>query len=280
MSFKKFDPTTSFSRLLLGLKKVLFVGVYLLSLINLPYSLAAPAHQMAEGTEGILPEEWWINSLPFSSDPNLNNGNSSASTNDALLLEAINVQAASALDVANQIVDEYAVRVLRKRNFTEFYEEWRPTIIDEWTWLPTPQTLHKELHGGIDKSYLETLKVEDIGRILNNSYRYLQMTAVGLEQIVIDKSKEDFLYANFNQSRFKLRLVLTEIQNALVEHDMYSLSEDNLRMDSIPLDLRSLTTNYTLQITRDGVIFVSYINTLEYVIQVSDYLKNQLSQSS
>lgn len=122
-------------------------------------------------------------------------------------------------------------------------------------------------------------QAENIGHILGDCYRYLQKTAIGLEQIVIDKDKEDSLYANFSESRNWLRLVLTEVQNAIFDHDMYSISEDNLRMDIIPNGFRSLNNNVTLQTMRDGIIFITYINTLDYVRQVSEHLKNQLQSS-
>lgn len=62
--------------------------------------------------EGRLPEEWWINPLPLPSGTNLSNSNSNASANDSMLLQAIDAATTSALDKANQLMEEYVSTIL------------------------------------------------------------------------------------------------------------------------------------------------------------------------
>lgn len=86
----------------------------------------------------------------------------------------------------------------------------------------------------------------------------------------------DAFAQQFNETYHNLLLVLTEVQVAIVELGLKTLS--NIRRSHIPDEYRDVEDNMTKRNLRDFIIYRDYMNALEYVIQVVEYFSSKEEQ--
>lgn len=114
---------------------------------------------------------------------------------------------------------------------------------------------------------------------LLNSYEYLQTIAVGLEQLVWDQEDEEApFYGKFKDMEFKLRALLCEIQVAILERGI--VMRPDVRRDVMTEAFRDMNRTTSSITLRDWLIFRDFMNALEYVIQVFNFLQETLWRSS
>ncbi|KMQ93553.1 unpaired-like protein [Lasius niger] len=149
-------------------------------------------------------------------------------------------------------------------------------IKKHYDWLPS--SIPKELGETLNQEYLQTL---DLDEELVKTYEFMQLYAMGLEQMVWDQEILGIKFAtDFKECEFKLRSVLCEIQNAIMERGI--MPRPNVNRDRMPPEYRAddLRRDTTCRITRDWVIFRDYMNGLEYVKEVFAYLRSRYIQSN
>lgn len=212
----------------------------------------------------------WINPCGIDVDGALHDLNvQMPKVSDLELLTPIINQARIALSKANQFKDSFAQKVFNT-NFEQLHENWKGTRYD---WLPNQSQIPKNLNDPVSEEHLQSLKMDNA---LVDTYQYLQMIAVGLEQIVRDQERENGpFFQHFNQSEYNLRLVLCELQMAIYERRIHDQMRPDITRDAMPFYLRNETVD-TSRNLRDWIIYREYMNTLEYVIQVFDNFKSKL----
>ncbi|KAK0159813.1 hypothetical protein PV327_010886 [Microctonus hyperodae] len=154
----------------------------------------------------------------------------------------------------------------------EVHTMWKNSHYD---WLPNQKAIPKQLGEHLPKEYLDKLNPEELDRILLDIYQYLQLYAVGLEQIVWDQ--DDYRLGagkNFSDAEFKLRTVLCEVQVALEERGVQPRVE--VTRAAMSNEYRLLGRSTTYRNVRDWLIFRDYMNGLEFLIEVFDHLRQKL----
>ncbi|KAF5289062.1 hypothetical protein FQR65_LT11922 [Abscondita terminalis] len=248
------------------LHQALIVGIYLLSIVSVPCSLSAPT-RLNDMTDQSHPK--WINPCGIDIDGALHDLNvQMPKVSDLELLKPIVNQAQIALSKANQFKDSFAHSAFNT-NLKEVHENWKETGYD---WLPNQSQVPKHLNEPVPKEHLEALELDSA---LIDTYHYLQVIAVGLEQIVQDQERESGpFFQNFNQSEYNLRLVLCELQMAIYERRVHGQMGPDITRDVMPKYLRNETGN-TSRNVRDWIIFREYMNILEYIIEVFEHFKDK-----
>ncbi|KAK5650164.1 hypothetical protein RI129_001193 [Pyrocoelia pectoralis] len=249
------------------LHQVLIVGIYLISLVSVPYSLSAPT-RLEDMTDTDQPK--WINPCGIDMGAVLHTLNIEVpKVSDLDLLTSIINQARIALSKANQFKDDFAQQIFNS-NIEQLHKNWKQA---RYEWLPQDSQIPKSLNEPVTEEHLEMLKMDNA---LVDTYEHLQKIAVGLEQVVQDQEREGGpLVDNFKQSELNLRLVLCELQMATYERGIHSKLHPDVTRDLMPDYLRNDKVN-TSRNLRDWIIYRDYMNTLEYVIQVFDYFKSKL----
>lgn len=254
-------------RAVVGSTQTLLSGIYIIAiLVNLPYLIAAPTYknQMAKDE---VPEKW-INPLGF--DDSVVLDNESILTGQVLLTRILD-QTHIALNEANETKDEFANRVFNLDS-ERLHETWKKADYD---WLPQNKDLHKKLDTPVEEEHLSALGFDDA---LVNSYHYLQMIAVGLEQLVKDQGEDGPFLDRFSRSEYNLLLVLQEIQAAIIERGVNYKMQPDVRRYNMPESLR-VENNATTRNVRDWIIYRDYLNLLQYIWEVFRYLKSKVYSS-
>nr|CAD7568370.1 unnamed protein product [Timema californicum] len=156
----------------------------------------------------------------------------------------------------------------------EHHDAWKSSNYD---WLPN---LPKGLGEKVPEENLQTLELanalfmlsstaEDgeievrisLDAALKDTYEYLQMFAVGLEQVVIDQKENggEFLQ-EFKDTEFKVRATLCEIQVAMVERNVTPKAD--VTREIMGEELRMMG-NSSYRNLRDWLIFRDYMNGLD-----------------
>ncbi|EZA52733.1 hypothetical protein X777_07114 [Ooceraea biroi] len=158
-----------------------------------------------------------------------------------------------------------SVKDVFKSDLHEFHSTWKH---NRYEWLPGPSEIPKSLGEHLSLEHLQSLTLDEA---LLNAYEYLQKFAVGLEQIVWDQEDHQLKYRNeFKETEYKLRTVLCEIQVALVERGI--TQRPDITRDIMVPSIRNMDSE-TYRDLRDWMIFRDYMNGLEYVVQVFEYLR-------
>nr|XP_046487515.1 uncharacterized protein LOC124221492 isoform X2 [Neodiprion pinetum] len=187
--------------------------------------------------------------------------------NDAQLLSQVVIQAKTALMHAEIFRDDFLNKTFRT-TFAKIHSDWK---MYRYSWLPSKQDIPKELNELLAKEDLEKLELD---KALLDAYTYMQTFAVGLEQIVWDQNDNDSeFHKQFADTEFKLRTVLCELQAALVERGVKP--RPDVTRAVMGADIRGYKDESTRSV-RDWVIFRDYMNGLEYIIQVFEYLGDRL----
>lgn len=187
---------------------------------------------------------------------------------DVQLLTQVVVQAKTALMHAQLFRDDYIKRTFNI-DFADLHSQWKNS---HYEWLPSNTEIPKQLGEQLEQEYLDSLELD---RALLDAYGYMQKYAVGLEQIVWDQEDNGLEFRKqFEDTEFKLRTVLCELQVALMERAV-ALRPDVTR-DAMSAEYRNMSSTATYRNLRDWMIFRDYMNGLEYVVQVFEHLRRSL----
>lgn len=188
---------------------------------------------------------------------------------DDQLLQQIILQATTA-KMHTELFRERYVQDVFKLDLHELHSTWKH---NHYEWLPGPTEIPKNLGEDVSLEHLQSLTLDEA---LLNAYEYLQKFAVGLEQIVWDQEDHQLKYRNeFKETEYKLRTVLCEIQVALVERGI--TPRPDVTRDIMVPSIRNMDSE-TYRDLRDWMIFRDYMNGLEYVVQIFEYLRAQSMQ--
>ncbi|XP_033219441.1 uncharacterized protein LOC117174433 [Belonocnema kinseyi] len=189
---------------------------------------------------------------------------------DDQLLAQVVVQAKTALMHAQLFRDDY-IKEMFTTNFDDLHTSWKSNRYD---WLPGLREIPKQLGEALSQDYLNKLEIRNLDTILLDTYEYMQIFAVGLEQIVWDQEDYNLRFQQqFQDTEFKLRTVLCELQVALIERAV-PLRPDVPRSVMGP-QFRNMTEN-TYRHLRDWLIFRDYMNGLEFIVQVFEHFRQVL----
>ncbi|XP_015189043.1 PREDICTED: uncharacterized protein LOC107073103 [Polistes dominula] len=212
----------------------------------------------------------WVNPCglaaeDFNSDPEIEQ------LKDFDLVSQIIVQSQTALSHTSLFREDF-VKECFKSDFENLHAQWKEVSYD---WLPNFPELPKRLGEQLDVKHLEGSSMDEM---LLKAYRFLQIFAVALEQIVWDQEENNLpFFKYFREAELKLRAVLCEVQAALVERAV-PLGNDVTR-DVMAEEYRSTASSATFRNLRDFLILRDYINCLEYVNQLCEYLRTTLPPS-
>lgn len=187
---------------------------------------------------------------------------------DRDLLGQIILTAKIALTEAENFREDYVQKTF-SADFEQHHQLWRSQRYD---WLPNVDQIPKNLGEVTPSNHLEALELDES---LLNSYEYLQTIAVGLEQLVWDQEDEEApFYGKFKDMEFKLRALLCEIQVAILERGI--VMRPDVRRDVMTEAFRNMNRTTSSITLRDWLIFRDFMNALEYVIQVFNFLQETL----
>ncbi|XP_067209427.1 uncharacterized protein [Linepithema humile] len=217
----------------------------------------------------------WVNPCGLAAETVTYDGDSSTDVvqlQDDQLLQQVVVQAKTALSHAKLFRDNYVRRTF-KMEFDDMHATWKDSHYD---WLPGLNEIPKHLGEKLDQKYLDTLELD---KALLDAYEYMQKYAVGLEQIVWDQEEHHLeFHKQFQDTEYELRTVLCELQVALVERGV--MSRQDVTRDAMSSEYRAMSSSSTFRNLRDWLIFRDYMNGLEYVEQIFEYLRKHLPMQS
>lgn len=102
----------------------------------------------------------------------------------------------------------------------------------------------------------------------------MQRYAVGLQLILKDQDEMSKFSNQFKEASDQLNVLICELQTAL--HERQLEVPDNVDEDIIPEEYKQYNDD-TSKNLRDFVIYEKYLNGLEYLIQVFQNMKDQMS---
>ncbi|XP_071449434.1 uncharacterized protein [Hetaerina americana] len=186
---------------------------------------------------------------------------------DEQLISGILIEAKDALMHAEMWRREYVNQTFNV-DFVQHHEAWRT---NRYSWLPTLDDIPKELEEQVPEDHLETLNFVDA---LKNIFTYMQKYACGLEQVTWDlEDKHSSFSKNFKNAELQVRDIICEIEVALIEKG--EKVPIDVQRNIMPKEFRSVS-HATHRNLRDWLIFRDYMNGVEYVIQVFEFLKTKL----
>lgn len=198
---------------------------------------------------------------PHNDSPNGGNGLDTNVTPTKELLDRIVYQTGITFRKAQDFKEDFAQKTFNQNADQVSFNN------NVFEWLPSKDEIPKELGNFVSMDHLSSLALDET---LLNTYEYLQKIAVGLEQILWDQQDYhgDFVQ-QFKDSENHLRLLLCEIQTAMIERGIQM--RPDVTRDLMPEEHR--ITDKTFRKLRDWIIYREYMNALEYVKQVFEYLK-------
>ncbi|XP_046386251.1 uncharacterized protein LOC124156014 [Ischnura elegans] len=272
-----------------NLSEALLIGVWLISLLRLPtLSLGVPLGRgipsvsMAEDRFNTKPK--WINACgahmdstdgrqsmdgrhsPPVGSPLLDLGEH---LSDDMLIDNIRIVATGAIDYAKMWRRDYVNQTFNV-DFVQHHEAWRT---NRYSWLPTLDDIPKELGEPVPDDHLKKLTFVDA---LKSTFTFMQKYACGLEQVTwdLEDNHSPFLQ-NFRNAELHLRDIICEIEVALIEKGEKVPSD--VQRNIMPREFRSVS-HETHRNLRDWLIFRDYMNGVEYVIRVLEYLKARMAE--
>ncbi|XP_050421385.1 uncharacterized protein LOC126833870 [Adelges cooleyi] len=180
------------------------------------------------------------------------------------VIEGVTVSASNALMHAEQFAGSFVSDTFHV-DVKQHHDVWKDTAL---MWLQQAEYMPKELDEPLDESYLSSLTIKDVLHAVNVGLQHL---AVGLEQVSWDQDRDRQPFSkDFKEATFKLRAVLCEISVALIE--INETVPAPVSRDIMPVESRISTDNRSL---RDWLILREYITSLQYIIQVFEFLKSK-----
>lgn len=113
---------------------------------------------------------------------------------------------------------------------------------------------------------------------LQKVFTYLQKIAAGMEQVVVDQADNngEFL-TEFDRAQFGLKMVLCEIEYALLQKGVPEEELAEVPREIIPMRIRNLE-DQSYRNLRDWYIYRDYMNGLEYVVDAFTHLRRNNSR--
>ncbi|XP_065353161.1 uncharacterized protein LOC135948035 isoform X2 [Cloeon dipterum] len=183
------------------------------------------------------------------------------------LLNNIILLARTAQGQAHRFRDGY-VKSTFNVDFVQHHETWKDL---HYSWLPSMEQIPKNLGESTPVNHLQNL---ELPKALQDSYKFLQTFAVGLEQVVWDQEDGSGFKADFQATEYSLRSVLCEIHAAMIERGVKQHAD--ITRDIMSREFRNMSKgNSSVRNLRDWFIFRDYMNGLEYVIDVFEYFINK-----
>ncbi|XP_059471292.1 uncharacterized protein LOC132194179 isoform X2 [Neocloeon triangulifer] len=182
-------------------------------------------------------------------------------------LNNIVLLARTAQGQAHRFRDEY-VKSTFNVDFVQHHETWKDL---HYSWLPSLEQIPKNLGESTPVDHLQHL---ELPKALQDSYKFLQTFAVGLEQVVWDQEDGSNVKGDFQATEYSLRSVLCEIHAAMIERGVKQ--HPDITRDIMSREFRNMNKgNSSVRNLRDWFIFRDYMNGLEYVIDVFEYFINK-----
>lgn len=184
--------------------------------------------------------------------------------------ESILLAARLAKENAQNFKEEYVQHTFNV-GFTEWHDTWKSKHYD---WLPSMAEIPKRLGEPTPQEHLEKLELDSS---LKDIYKYLQMYAVGLEQITWDQedTNGDFL-RRFAEIELQLKVTLCEVQSFMMERSVQQHPDIHRGLMDRSVRQNSNTSHRNL---RDWLIYRDYMNGLEYVIEVLEHFERKYPTS-
>ncbi|XP_050546588.1 uncharacterized protein LOC126909063 isoform X2 [Daktulosphaira vitifoliae] len=180
------------------------------------------------------------------------------------VIDGVAVSASNALMHAEQFAGSFVSETFHV-DVKQHHDVWKDTSL---VWLQQAEYMPKELDVPLDEPYLDSLTLKDVLHAVNVG---MQNLAVGLEQVSWDQDRDRLPYSkDFKEATFKLRAVLCEISVAIIE--INETATPPVSRDIMPAESRSSADNRSL---RDWLILREYITSLQYIIQVFEFLKTK-----
>ncbi|KAK7866986.1 hypothetical protein R5R35_006819 [Gryllus longicercus] len=217
----------------------------------------------------------WIN--PCGGEPNaelytsdLPESRSVDGTDTGKPFESILLAARLAKDTAENFKEKYVQQTFNV-GFAGWHANWKSTHFD---WLPSSAQIPKSLGEPTPQEHLEKLQLDSA---LKDIYKYLQMYAVGLEQVTWDQEdiKGDF-WSSFKDAEHALKATLCEVQVLMVERNVRQ--HPDVQRDLMDSNVRQNNSTSHRNL-RDWLIYRDYMNGLEYVIEVLEHFERQYPSS-
>ncbi|XP_044736230.1 uncharacterized protein LOC123298325 isoform X2 [Chrysoperla carnea] len=242
-----------------GLGEVFVLGACLLSVLRIPTVLTAPVGQSAMELNG---KPRWIN--PCEIDPATLVMNEDNITQHAQL-KTVLLQTENALNHARKFRNEYVKHTFHV-DFNDHHNAWKTSINYE-NWLPK---IDKSLGEGTPEEHLANLEFDTS---LKDIYKFLQVFAVALEQLIYDMKVENEPFSQYFEEAFGfVNAALCEYQFVMLERGV--TPHPDVTREIMSDDLRKIASS-TERNLRDWVIFRDYMNTLEYAVEVLNHLKSK-----
>ncbi|KAG8227986.1 hypothetical protein J437_LFUL007200, partial [Ladona fulva] len=152
--------------------------------------------------------------------------------------------------------------------FQEHHTSWKT---HRYNWLPSAEEIPKELNETAPDGHLEMFTLINA---LKHTFTIMQKYACGLEQVTWDLEDQNSPFKkNFTEAEFELRDIICEIEVALIEKG--EKRPEDIQRDLMPEDIRKVNQVTDMNL-RDWLIFRDYMNAVEYVIQVFEFLQSKM----
>lgn len=187
-------------------------------------------------------------------------------SDDDLMHNIVNM-AKLALRQSRYFKEDYVKKTFHEPSWWDHHERWKDM---RYTWLPSWEEVPKHLHESVLLSHLNGLEmVSELQKV----FTYLQKIAAGMEQVVVDQAGHngEFL-TEFDRAQFGLKMVLCEIEYALLQKGVPEDDLAEIPREIIPMKIRNLE-DQSYRNLRDWYIYRDYMNGLEYVVDAFNHLR-------
>jgi len=192
-------------------------------------------------------------------------------SDDDLMHNIVNM-AKLALRQSRYFKEDYVKKTFHETSWWDHHERWKDM---RYKWLPSWEEVPKHLHESVLLSHLNGLEMVSA---LQKVFTYLQKIAAGMEQVVVDQADNngEFL-TEFDRAQFGLKMVLCEIEYALLQKGVPEEELAEVPREIIPMRIRNLE-DQSYRNLRDWYIYRDYMNGLEYVVDAFTHLRRNNSR--
>lgn len=246
-----------------GSGQVFINGVWLLTIVTvIPTTISAPASHWSSRNE--TDEKWMYPCGKHFGQPKKEYDLMISKESNEKILKYIIAQAQTALSHAESFKKEYV-----QKTFDLPFEKHDIRTDNRYDWLPnTENEILKKLGRSVKSGNLESRSLE---QFLKKIYESFQGFAVGIEQVVRDQKKSNGEFQqHFNLTEVHLKRVLCEVGTAMIEWNI--IPNDNVERSIMSEQHRNMETA-SFRNLRDWLIFSNYMNGLQYVIEVFQYIE-------
>lgn len=190
---------------------------------------------------------------------------SSSKSGQVELLQTIIDQSKRSLVKIEAFRDKFATKAFGNK-WAELHEY--QSSIDSLKWFPK---ITKELGVPVSHDELEKLQLEPL---LKDTYQYLQIIAVAVDQMIIDETKKNGPLSEDYKNNIELYVlsVLCEIQTATKTLNIARHKD----VERTIIDEKDKNGDNTTMMTRHYLIIRDYLRLLEYIIECYEHVKSKL----